>query len=135
MFALAEVTVSTSFAFRNVNHASGLSTRRRGCAGHSSKEVFRKAALLTKEDFMIEKCANPSCNQLFRDLRAGTLFFFGPSSSETWTDLDLQGQDHRIESFWLCEQCASGMTIISNSGCNPVIIPLLQVDGEQVGTA
>jgi hypothetical protein len=84
---------------------------------------------------MLEKCANPSCNQLFRDFRAGTLFFFEANSSETWTDLDLQEHNDIAESFWLCEQCASGMTIISSRGSNPVIMPLLQVDGEQVGTA
>jgi hypothetical protein len=84
---------------------------------------------------MLEKCANPSCSQVFRYSLGGTLFLFEPTANETSSDFTLHEPDHSIESFWLCNQCEASMTIISNGGRDPMIIPILEVDSEQIGTA
>ena len=40
-----------------------------------------------------------------------------------------------VEPFWLCEQCAASMTIISDRGESPLIVPLLRDESQQIGTA
>jgi hypothetical protein len=83
---------------------------------------------------MLHKCANPSCNRTFRGSRSGALFLFEPRACHMGPDTSLQEYGYRIEPFWLCEECAANMTIISDTGETPVIIPL-DTDCEQIGTA
>jgi len=55
---------------------------------------------------MVTKCANPSCDTRFRYFRGGKLFVFEPRERSS-ADLC-----PRVEHFWLCEDCAPGMTIV-----------------------
>ena len=62
---------------------------------------------------MISKCAHPKCNLVFRYLHEGRLFQFDmkPSTgglSESGTDKPSQ----KLEYFWLCDSCASRMTLV-----------------------
>ena len=66
---------------------------------------------------MVSKCANPNCAASFRYFHIGKLF-----RMETSSGLERRrsmGQDEvlsrplrRIEFYWLCEKCASKMTLI-----------------------
>ena len=72
---------------------------------------------------MVSKCANPNCAASFRYFHIGRLF-----RMETSSGLERRrsmGQDEvlsrplrRIEFYWLCENCASKMTLVwdENSG-------------------
>ena len=72
---------------------------------------------------MVSKCANPNCAAGFRYFHIGKLF-----RMETSPGLERRrsmGQDEvlsrplrRIEFYWLCENCASKMTLVcdENSG-------------------
>ena len=66
---------------------------------------------------MVSKCANPDCSASFRYFRQGKLFrvdtltgleghraMYGEPGTSTW----------RLEFFWLCEACATKMTLISD---------------------
>ena len=62
---------------------------------------------------MLAKCANPVCGEHFRYLREGRIFNLeidppAPGSSP--------GPQHRIEHFWLCEQCARSLTVVYDQG-------------------
>lgn len=50
---------------------------------------------------------------MFRYFRGGKLFVFAPSPIATAHDTDFQANGRTAEWFWLCEQCAVTMTIIS----------------------
>lgn len=74
------------------------------------------------EAAMVSKCANPSCSAIFRYLREGKIFHvatgpYGPekdNASETFTR----------ERFWLCGDCSTKMTVISDrSGIRVVPLP------------
>lgn len=76
---------------------------------------------------MLHKCANPNCVRPFRKLAEGKLFLIEIGSScptrqaaATW---DGQSQ-HRIEHFWLCEPCASVLTLSFDKGRGMVTVPL-----------
>jgi hypothetical protein len=66
---------------------------------------------------MVSKCANPNCDASFRYFHIGKLF-----RMETSSGLERRrsmGQDEvlsrplrRIEFHWLCENCASKMTLV-----------------------
>jgi hypothetical protein len=72
---------------------------------------------------MVSKCANPNCAASFRYFHIGKLF-----RMETSSGLERRrsmGQEEvlsqplrRIEFYWLCENCASKMTLVwdENSG-------------------
>ena len=65
---------------------------------------------------MVSKCANPSCDTVFRYFRGGKIFLVEPApviripvlvSSQA----ELHLRRTRSEHFWLCEQCCKNMTI------------------------
>ena len=66
---------------------------------------------------MVSKCANPDCSASFRYFHQGKLF-----RVETSTRLERRralGRDgepgkpmRRLEFFWLCEDCATRMTLV-----------------------
>ena len=81
---------------------------------------------------MVSKCANPRCSNLFRYLHEGKLFRMeteieseGGSSSAYGTS----GKKPRrhLEFFWLCDNCASTMTLTYEKGegvkAKPLIVP------------
>jgi len=57
---------------------------------------------------MVAKCANPQCNQVFRELSKGRLFLLPPAddSFHMWKHRKLV--DH---CYWLCPSCAGVYTI------------------------
>jgi hypothetical protein len=76
---------------------------------------------------MLHKCANPNCANPFRKLSEGKLFLvetdsFSPSKSvlRRWDE----GIQHRIEHFWLCNQCASSLTLAFEKGKGLKTVPL-----------
>jgi hypothetical protein len=58
---------------------------------------------------MVAQCANPACNQEFRELSKGRLFVLPPThydSPATWGDRKLSDY-----CYWLCPECAETHTI------------------------
>ena len=64
---------------------------------------------------MVSKCANPACKTAFRYFRGGKLFLV---DSQPMHAADHKSSNaRRSEYFWLCEQCASALTVtLANNG-------------------
>lgn len=85
---------------------------------------------------MISKCANPECFATFRYLHEGKLFefevrlfdelFVEPSSAS-----HNEKPSREIECFWLCDSCASTMTIVGEPNTHRIVIVPLQDDSEE----
>jgi hypothetical protein len=75
---------------------------------------------------MLHKCANPDCVRPFRKLAEGKLFLAEVDSSyPPGQTAKLNGQTlHRVEYFWLCEQCAGVLTLTFDKGRGMVTVPL-----------
>lgn len=77
---------------------------------------------------MLQKCANPSCRSPFRKLSEGKLFLVDRhdpgslNSSRGWGN----GMPHRIEHFWLCDECASVLTLTFDRGKGLITVPLAE---------
>jgi len=75
---------------------------------------------------MLHKCANPNCINPFRRLSEGKLFLLeteagDPSNAgQAWATRG----PRRIEHFWLCDQCASVLTLAFKKGRGMVTVPL-----------
>ena len=54
---------------------------------------------------MLTKCSNPPCSASFQSLEDGKLFRLEPDG------VLRTGEPKRIEYYWLCERCASTMTL------------------------
>jgi len=68
---------------------------------------------------MVSKCANPRCSAVFRYLQRGKLFGHevpSPKSDETASNSEFRMSSRKIEFFWLCDDCASTMTLIFRKG-------------------
>lgn len=64
---------------------------------------------------MVSKCANPSCETAFRYFRGGKLFLIDRQSASSSDAKGTTGS--RREYFWLCEACASALTVtVSRNG-------------------
>ena len=66
---------------------------------------------------MLSKCANPNCVAPFRYFHLGKLFRVdtsaGPDRRRTLGQDELTDKPiRRIEFYWLCENCASKMTLV-----------------------
>lgn len=66
---------------------------------------------------MVSKCANPGCSAVFRYLHAGKVFRVEVESpkfdnAEFGRDVEMKKPARRIEFFWLCQECASKMTLV-----------------------
>jgi len=59
---------------------------------------------------MITKCANHSCGQPFKYFRGGKLFVVTAPSKDSTTIPG--GHSRRLEHYWLCQNCASTMTLL-----------------------
>jgi hypothetical protein len=64
---------------------------------------------------MLSKCSNPSCTSHMKYLHDGRLFVIESQSAKRYWRADA-GQfgaprGKQIECFWLCRDCAGGMTI------------------------
>ncbi len=89
---------------------------------------------------VISKCANPECFATFRYLHEGKLFefevrlfdelFVDPSSAS-----HNEKPSREIERFWLCDSCASTMTIVGEPNTHSIVIVPLQDDVRRRCTA
>jgi len=77
---------------------------------------------------MVTKCANPCCDTFSRYLRGGRLFLFEAPPTlarSNWTEpeIDFRQTGPQREYFWLCEQCAKSMIVVSRAteGCATVV--------------
>lgn len=66
---------------------------------------------------MVSKCANPACGVPFRYLHTGQLFRVETAAGfERRRSMGRDAADakplRRLEFFWLCENCARGMTVM-----------------------
>jgi len=57
-------------------------------------------------------------------MRGGKLFLFQSVPLDAG-DGDFQERVHVVEHFWLCRECASSMTVVSQDGGSPTVVPLL----------
>ena len=74
---------------------------------------------------MLHKCANPACLTPFRKLSQGKLFLLetdpverSDSKRANWRS---QGA-HRVEYYWLCDQCAIALTLFYEKGQGVVTV-------------
>lgn len=78
---------------------------------------------------MLHKCANPACTSLFRRLSLGKLFLLETDNGEALT-LPIVSRSRkdrslrRIERYWLCDGCASLLTLTFERGRGMVTVPL-----------
>ena len=79
---------------------------------------------------MLSKCANPGCSNLFRYLHEGRLFRMETEiqregSSSLTCRPDGKKSIRRMEFFWLCDNCASTMTLVYEKGVGVRARPLV----------
>jgi hypothetical protein len=80
---------------------------------------------------MLHKCANPVCSNRFLQLREGKLFQveteFAPHSAKPAVNRRQKklGLRH-IEYYWLCNQCAPYVTLVSDPTQGIITIPLAE---------
>jgi len=78
---------------------------------------------------MLSKCANPGCSASFLYLHQGKLFRLETSGNGDDTRgevADPPGKHscRRLEYFWLCDECASLMTVSFKKGVGVMTRPL-----------
>jgi len=75
---------------------------------------------------MLSKCANPGCSASFLYLHQGKLFRLETSGNGDDDVADPQGKHatRRLEYFWLCDACASLMTVSFKKGVGVATRPL-----------
>lgn len=79
---------------------------------------------------MLHKCANPPCVNLFRSMHRGKLFVVEnePQESQASAQTNLQRKNrplHRLEHYWLCDDCFPLVTLTFTKGLGLVMVPLL----------
>ena len=83
---------------------------------------------------MLQKCANPNCENPFRKLSEGKLFLV-EKESDTPSSAGVRRWDgvapHRIEHFWLCTQCASVLTLAFEKGKGLKTVPLRTMEKQK----
>jgi hypothetical protein len=73
---------------------------------------------------MLHKCANPKCLNPFRKLSEGKLFPVEMKINNRTDRLRPGGKaSHRIEHFWLCNECAAVLTLAFEPGRGVVTVP------------
>jgi hypothetical protein len=78
---------------------------------------------------MLSQCANPNCSRAFHYLSEGKLFQLELASGSP-VHAGESGQrkrPRRLEFFWLCNDCAAQMTLISAPGSGVTVAPLAKV--------
>jgi hypothetical protein len=78
---------------------------------------------------MLNKCANPACPNVFRSLRHGKLFLLEiePASDSIASSSAMSRRERiarRVERYWLCDCCASLLTLTFERGRGMVTVPL-----------
>ena len=72
---------------------------------------------------MLSKCANPACSAPFHYLRHGRLFKIQIAEETISGALALKPQ-YRLETFWLCDDCAVTQTLGYAKGRGVIAVPL-----------
>jgi hypothetical protein len=77
---------------------------------------------------MVSKCANPACSTSFRYLHEGKLFRMAVTAGylNSGADPGAKKNSHRLEFFWLCEECAPVMTLTFEQGIGVTTKPILR---------
>ena len=87
--------------------------------------LFYRCQSTEDEVPVLHKCANPGCESEFRRLKQGKLFLVETPILETSPALTRKRErTHRIEHYWLCDQCASIFTLAYERGRGIVTVPL-----------
>jgi hypothetical protein len=79
---------------------------------------------------VLRKCANPACLVSFRKLSLGKLFLVEtePLEGSELKRARWRGQlSHRIEYYWLCDQCAFALTLSYEKGRGVIAVSRPQV--------
>jgi len=61
---------------------------------------------------MLSKCANPDCSARFLYMHGGKLFRWDRLKGVKDSGTTLRKESHGVEFFWLCDVCASRMTVV-----------------------
>ena len=70
---------------------------------------------------MLSKCAHPACFAQFRYLRQGKVFKVRmPAAAD-------RSSEHRVEYFWLCENCALAFKVVLREGAVMTVPLYLQL--------
>ena len=72
---------------------------------------------------MLSKCANPGCPASFLYLHEGKLFRLD-TGSEGHIVQSSSKTSQNLEFFWLCNDCASKLTLRYKKGAGVVTVPL-----------
>lgn len=77
---------------------------------------------------MVSKCANPDCATAFRYFHTGRLFRIetpiGSGHSDS-SDDGMKNPRPHLEFYWLCDDCASHMTLTFERGVGVSVRPKL----------
>jgi len=78
---------------------------------------------------VLHKCANPACFVPFRQLSKGKLFLVEtePLVGSGTRRTPWKGQLRHIEYYWLCDQCALGLTLSYEKERGVVVVPCPEV--------
>ncbi|MGA9040410.1 MAG: hypothetical protein WB421_07735 [Terriglobales bacterium] len=79
---------------------------------------------------MLYKCANPPCVNLFRSMHQGKLFVVESESQDSQGPEPTNGTRknrplHRVEHYWLCNDCFPVVTLTFSKGLGLIMVPLL----------
>jgi len=76
---------------------------------------------------MLSKCANPACSARFRYFHEGKLFRVeGRRGDSADSGAVWERRLQRIEFFWLCEACATEMTVMFHPETGITVTPLVR---------
>jgi hypothetical protein len=90
------------------------------------------------EEAMLSHCANLPCSKPFLRLGQGKLFLVeteGVAKSGELTAApspSMRIPPHRLERYWLCDQCALAWTLIHDRSRGIVLVPLPQPSATNV---
>jgi hypothetical protein len=74
---------------------------------------------------MLHKCANTSCDSRFRRLSDGKLFQVESERFQIRSNATDHGHSARsVEHFWLCDQCATHLTLTFERGRGMTVVPI-----------
>ena|SRR6516164_7376091 len=98
---------------------------------------YQQSTVLTKTEsestrsaaarLMVKKCANSSCETVFRYFRGGKIFVVeaarvGEAASSRGPQTQFLSSGTSLQYFWLCERCARQMTVISRGDGDSVSV-------------
>ncbi len=85
---------------------------------------------------MLSKCANPDCSASFHYLGEGKLFEIRyQAESDADENLPRKLAAGRSERFWLCDSCATSMTLGVDSAQKVILLPISKPPQPQVRRA